>query len=60
MENDQDSLNTAAGGNIYCRTPFDALKIIENKSRVRTTQGKPVVSSPLYSAKSIEEQAANV
>ncbi|GJX38036.1 reverse transcriptase domain-containing protein [Tanacetum coccineum] len=41
---DQDSLNAAAGGNLLTKTPRDALKIIENKSKVRTLRNKPVVS----------------
>ncbi|GKA07885.1 hypothetical protein Tco_0687109 [Tanacetum coccineum] len=41
---DQDSLNAAAGGNLLTKTPRDALKIIENKSKVRNLRNKPVVS----------------
>ncbi|GJT86267.1 hypothetical protein Tco_1067984 [Tanacetum coccineum] len=41
---DQDALNAAAGGNLLNRTPRDALNIIENKSKVRTSRNKPVVS----------------
>ncbi|GJS01667.1 reverse transcriptase domain-containing protein [Tanacetum coccineum] len=41
---DQDSLNAAVGGNLLNRTPRDALTIIENKSKVRTSRNKPVVS----------------
>ncbi|GJX27174.1 hypothetical protein Tco_0233470 [Tanacetum coccineum] len=41
---DQDSLNAAAGGNLLTKTPRDALKIIENKSKVCTLRNKPVVS----------------
>ncbi|GJY16592.1 reverse transcriptase domain-containing protein [Tanacetum coccineum] len=41
---DQDSLNAAAGGNLLTKTPRDALTIIENKSKVRNTRNKPVVS----------------
>ncbi|GKB28583.1 reverse transcriptase domain-containing protein [Tanacetum coccineum] len=41
---DQDSLNAAAGGNLLTKTPRDALTIIENKSKVRNSQNKPVVS----------------
>ncbi|GJT32953.1 hypothetical protein Tco_0923372 [Tanacetum coccineum] len=41
---DQDSLNAAAGGNLLTKTPRDALTIIENKSRVRNSRNKPVVS----------------
>nr|GEX59862.1 reverse transcriptase domain-containing protein [Tanacetum cinerariifolium] len=40
----QDSLNATAGGNLLNRTPRDALTIIENKSKVRTSRNKPVVS----------------
>ncbi|GKD39275.1 reverse transcriptase domain-containing protein [Tanacetum coccineum] len=43
-QSDQDSLNAIAGGNLLNRTPRDALMIIENKSKVRTSRNKPVVS----------------
>ncbi|GJW99878.1 reverse transcriptase domain-containing protein [Tanacetum coccineum] len=43
-QSDQDSLNAAASGNLLNRTPRDALTIIENKSKVRTSRNKPVVS----------------
>ncbi|GJW18066.1 reverse transcriptase domain-containing protein [Tanacetum coccineum] len=43
-QSDQDSLNTAAGGNLLNRTPRDALTIIKNKSKVRTSQNKPIIS----------------
>ncbi|GKE74835.1 reverse transcriptase domain-containing protein, partial [Tanacetum coccineum] len=43
-QSDQDSLNAAAGGNLLNRTPRDALTIIENKSKVRSSRNKPVVS----------------
>nr|GEZ30070.1 reverse transcriptase domain-containing protein [Tanacetum cinerariifolium] len=43
-QSDQDSLNAAVGGNLLNRTPRDALTIIENKSKVRTSQNKLVVS----------------
>nr|GFB44483.1 hypothetical protein [Tanacetum cinerariifolium] len=33
-----------AGGNLLNRTPRDALMIFENKSKVRTSRNKPVVS----------------
>ncbi|GKE43264.1 hypothetical protein Tco_1470548, partial [Tanacetum coccineum] len=41
---DQDSLNVAAGANLLTKTPRDALTIIENKSKVRNSRNKPVVS----------------
>ncbi|GJX64445.1 reverse transcriptase domain-containing protein [Tanacetum coccineum] len=40
----QDSLNVAAGANLLTKTPRDALTIIENKSKVRNSRNKPVVS----------------
>nr|GEW37540.1 reverse transcriptase domain-containing protein, chloroplastic [Tanacetum cinerariifolium] len=43
-DNDQDSLNVAAGGNILSKTTREALKIIENKSKVRYSRNKPNVS----------------
>nr|GEZ36673.1 hypothetical protein [Tanacetum cinerariifolium] len=41
---DQDSLNSAAGGNLLERRTQDVLTIIENKSKVRSSQNKSVVS----------------
>nr|GEY81740.1 reverse transcriptase domain-containing protein [Tanacetum cinerariifolium] len=41
---DQDSLNVAAGGNLLEKSPQDALTIIENKSKVRNSQSKPIAS----------------
>ncbi|GJY37055.1 hypothetical protein Tco_0422433 [Tanacetum coccineum] len=41
---DQDSLNSATGGNLLERMPQDALKIIENKSKVHNSRNKPIVS----------------
>ncbi|GJY68751.1 hypothetical protein Tco_0471733 [Tanacetum coccineum] len=43
-QSDQDSLNAADDGNLLNRTPQDALTIIENKSKVRISQNKPIVS----------------
>ncbi|GJS85983.1 hypothetical protein Tco_0752524 [Tanacetum coccineum] len=55
---DQDSLNSAAGGNILERSAQDVLKIIENKSKVCNFRNKPIVSqvkaSPA-SVKAVEE-----
>ncbi|GJV38431.1 reverse transcriptase domain-containing protein [Tanacetum coccineum] len=39
-DNDQDSLNAAAGGNLLSKTTRDALNIIENKSKVRYSRNK--------------------
>nr|GEX96166.1 hypothetical protein [Tanacetum cinerariifolium] len=41
---DQDSLNSAAGGNLLERRTQDVLTIIENKSKVRNSQNKSIVS----------------
>nr|GEU95099.1 hypothetical protein [Tanacetum cinerariifolium] len=43
-DNDQDSLNAAAGGNLLSKTTREALHIIENKSKVRYSKNKPNVS----------------
>ncbi|GKD63178.1 hypothetical protein Tco_1305286 [Tanacetum coccineum] len=42
--NDQDSLNSAAGGNFLDKRPHDCLCIIESKSKVRHSRSKAVVS----------------
>nr|GEZ95130.1 reverse transcriptase domain-containing protein [Tanacetum cinerariifolium] len=42
--NDQDSLNSAAGGNLLDKMPRECLKIIESKSKVHQTQAKVVVA----------------
>ncbi|GJV37334.1 hypothetical protein Tco_1409811 [Tanacetum coccineum] len=41
---DQDSLNSAVGGNLLEKSTQDVLKIIKNKSKVRTSRNKPVVA----------------
>nr|GEW07541.1 DNA-directed DNA polymerase [Tanacetum cinerariifolium] len=40
-DNDQDSLNAAAGGNLLSNTTREALQIIENKSKVLYSRNKP-------------------
>ncbi|GJY84814.1 reverse transcriptase domain-containing protein [Tanacetum coccineum] len=42
--NDQDSLNSAAGGNFLDKMPRECLKIIESKSKVRQLRNKAVVA----------------
>ncbi|GJY55126.1 reverse transcriptase domain-containing protein [Tanacetum coccineum] len=42
--NDQDSLNSAAGGNFLDKMPRKCLKIIESKSKVRNSRNKAVIS----------------
>ncbi|GKB54356.1 reverse transcriptase domain-containing protein [Tanacetum coccineum] len=41
---DQDSLNSAADGNLLERSTQDVLSIIKNKSKVRNSQNKSIVS----------------
>nr|GEV58523.1 reverse transcriptase domain-containing protein [Tanacetum cinerariifolium] len=42
--NDQDSLNSAAGGNFLDKMPRECLKIIQSKSKVRQSRAKVVVA----------------
>ncbi|GJV85717.1 reverse transcriptase domain-containing protein [Tanacetum coccineum] len=42
--NDQDSLNSAAGGNFLDKISRDCLAIIESKSKVRYSQSKAIVA----------------
>ncbi|GKA77778.1 hypothetical protein Tco_0784315 [Tanacetum coccineum] len=42
--NDQDSLNSAAGGNFLDKMPRDCLRIIESKSKFCNLRNKPVVT----------------
>nr|GEW91363.1 reverse transcriptase domain-containing protein [Tanacetum cinerariifolium] len=44
IDNDQVSLNAAAGGNFLSKTTREALQIIENKSKVRYSRNKPNIS----------------
>nr|GEW67361.1 reverse transcriptase domain-containing protein [Tanacetum cinerariifolium] len=46
---DQDSLNSAAGGNLLERRTQDVLTIFENKSKVCNSRNKSVVSQVKYS-----------
>nr|GEU95981.1 reverse transcriptase domain-containing protein [Tanacetum cinerariifolium] len=43
-DNDQDSLNAAAGGNLLSKTTREALQIIKNKSKVRYSRNESNVS----------------
>nr|GEX77789.1 reverse transcriptase domain-containing protein [Tanacetum cinerariifolium] len=59
--NDQDSLNSAAGGNFLDIMPRECLKIIESKSKVRQSRAKAVVakistssSTPAISSEVVE------
>ncbi|GKB87932.1 hypothetical protein Tco_0960204 [Tanacetum coccineum] len=42
--NDQDLLNSAAGGNVLDKMPRDCLRIIESKSKVHNSRNKLVVA----------------
>ncbi|GJQ97354.1 hypothetical protein Tco_0008493 [Tanacetum coccineum] len=44
-QSDQDSLNSTTSGNFLTKNTQEALTIIENKSKVQTSQNKPQVSS---------------
>ncbi|GJZ87176.1 reverse transcriptase domain-containing protein [Tanacetum coccineum] len=44
FERDDPHAHISVGGNLLNRTPRDALTIIENKSKVRTSRNKPIVS----------------
>ncbi|GJS70909.1 reverse transcriptase domain-containing protein [Tanacetum coccineum] len=48
--NDQDSLNSAAGGNFLDKMPRDCLRIIESKSKVRNSRNKPLFPTLAYQA----------
>ncbi|GJT32463.1 reverse transcriptase domain-containing protein [Tanacetum coccineum] len=50
-ENDQDSLNAAAGGNLLSKTTREALNIIENKSKVRYSSNKSNTLDEIVSKK---------
>nr|GFA20107.1 reverse transcriptase domain-containing protein [Tanacetum cinerariifolium] len=47
---DQDSLNSAAGGNFLDKIPRECLKIIESKSKVRQSRAKAVVAKVTISS----------
>ncbi|GJW05990.1 hypothetical protein Tco_1568413 [Tanacetum coccineum] len=51
--NDQDSLNSAAGGNFIDKMPRDCLRIIESKSKVRNSQNKPIVAKVSMSSSTL-------
>nr|GFA80142.1 hypothetical protein [Tanacetum cinerariifolium] len=59
---DQDSLNSAAGGNFLDRMPRECLGIIESKSKVRYSRNKPVVAkvSTTASTSSISPDVAEL
>ncbi|GJY22121.1 reverse transcriptase domain-containing protein [Tanacetum coccineum] len=48
--NDQDSLNSAAGGNFLDKMPRECLRIIESKSKVRNSRNKTVVTKVILNS----------
>ncbi|GJV02128.1 reverse transcriptase domain-containing protein [Tanacetum coccineum] len=56
--NDQDSLNSAAGGNFLDKMPRECLKIIESKSKVRNSRNKAVVAKNMMKTMLIDKQNA--
>ncbi|GKG24419.1 hypothetical protein Tco_0395047, partial [Tanacetum coccineum] len=51
--NDQDSLNSAAGGNFLDKMPRECLKIIESKSKVRQSRSKAIVAKVSMSSSTL-------
>ncbi|GKA18308.1 reverse transcriptase domain-containing protein [Tanacetum coccineum] len=60
--NDQDSLNSAAGGNVLDKMPRDCLAIIERKSKVRYSRNKAIVAkvSTSYSTPGVSSDVAEL
>nr|GEV15824.1 hypothetical protein [Tanacetum cinerariifolium] len=60
--NDQDSLNSTAGGNFLDKMPHECLKIIESKSKVRHSRVKAVVAkvSTSFSTPAISSDVAEL
>nr|GEY28665.1 reverse transcriptase domain-containing protein [Tanacetum cinerariifolium] len=60
--NDQDSLNSTAGGNFFDKMPQECLKIIESKSKVRQSRAKAVVAkvSTSSSTPAVSSEAAEL
>nr|GFB27174.1 reverse transcriptase domain-containing protein [Tanacetum cinerariifolium] len=59
-EQDQDSLNVAAGGNLLSKKTREALKIIENKSKVRYSRSKSNVSRVNTNSRDIANQISTL
>ncbi|GJR71190.1 reverse transcriptase domain-containing protein, partial [Tanacetum coccineum] len=55
-ENEQDSLNAAAGGNLLSKTTREALNIIENKSKVRYSQNRSNASRVIATSSKTDER----
>ncbi|GJT45889.1 reverse transcriptase domain-containing protein [Tanacetum coccineum] len=55
-ENEQDSLNAAAGGNLLSKTTREALNIIENKSKVRYSRNRSNASRMSSTSSKMDER----
>ncbi|GJT28748.1 reverse transcriptase domain-containing protein [Tanacetum coccineum] len=55
-ENEQDSLNAVAGGNLLSKTTREALNIIENKSKVRYSRNRSNVSKMNATSSKMDER----
>ncbi|GJV78663.1 reverse transcriptase domain-containing protein [Tanacetum coccineum] len=55
-ENEQDSLNAAAGGNLLSKTTREALNIIENKSKVRYSRNRSNASRMNATSSKMDER----
>ncbi|GKE62930.1 hypothetical protein Tco_1513297, partial [Tanacetum coccineum] len=55
-DNEQDSLNAAASGNLLSRTTREALNIIENKSKVCYSRNKPNASKMNITSSKTDER----
>nr|GEY43347.1 reverse transcriptase domain-containing protein [Tanacetum cinerariifolium] len=54
---DQDSLNSATGGNFLDKMPRDCLSIMESKTKVRYSRDKPVVAKVSANASTFVEES---
>ncbi|GJZ88810.1 reverse transcriptase domain-containing protein [Tanacetum coccineum] len=57
--NDQDALDSAAGGNFLDKMPQEGLAIIESKSKVRYSRGRPNDSRSITNAPSSTSSPSN-
>nr|GFC97976.1 reverse transcriptase domain-containing protein [Tanacetum cinerariifolium] len=53
LKHDQDSLNSAAGGNFLNKMPRECLAIIESKSKVHYSRDKPIVAKLSMNASTV-------
>ncbi|GKF73819.1 hypothetical protein Tco_0220151 [Tanacetum coccineum] len=58
--NDQDSLNSVAGGNFLDKRPADCSSIIESKSKVRNSRSKAIVAKVSTSTSGVSPDVAEL